>query len=297
MNPREEGFLLLTSHLGNPDRRPLTAPQMRTLALRVGQMTPEALDRDLEEQDLVALGCGRELASRILRLLDEGKLLKHYLRRGEAQGCVPISLVSEQYPGSIRQALGFEAPGCLWAKGDTDLLNTPMIALVGSRDLNEGNLRFAQRVGAEAARQGYTLVSGNARGADQAAQNACLSAGGRVISVVADALTQHRRRENVLYLSELCYDEPFSAQRALSRNRCIHALGRMTFVAQSSNGTGGTWDGTVKNLRFGWSPVFVFLDGSDAAEMLHQMGAEPVTPERLQDFAQLVPSEQTFWTE
>ena len=103
-----------------------------------------------------------------------------------------------------------------------------------------------------AAEEGLTLVSGNARGADRTAQEACLAAGGRVISIVADELSKQARRRNLLYLSEDDFDGAFSTQRALSRNRCIHALGRMVFVAQSDFGHGGTWDGTVKNLRFGW---------------------------------------------
>ena len=59
----------------------------------------------------------------------------------------------------------------------------------------------------------------------------------------------------------------------------------MVFVAQSSLGKGGTWDGTVKNLRFGWSPVACFRDGSEAAAQLEQMGAYLVDIADLQDFS------------
>ena len=76
-----------------------------------------------------------------------------------------------------------------------------------------------------------------------------------MISVVADRLEDHREKENVLYLSEEGYDMAFSAQRALSRNRVIHALGIKTFVAQSRL-IGGTWDGTTNNLKNGFSSVF-----------------------------------------
>jgi predicted Rossmann fold nucleotide-binding protein DprA/Smf involved in DNA uptake len=150
-------------------------------------------------------------------------------------------------------------------------------------------------VGYEAAMQGLTLVSGNARGADKTAQESCLAAGGRVISIVADSLASHKERHNVLYLSEDDYETEFSAQRALSRNRCIHALGRMVFVAQSSLQTGGTWDGTVKNLRFGWSPVACFRDGSEASLQLEQMGAYLIHREDLKDFGCLPESEATFF--
>jgi predicted Rossmann fold nucleotide-binding protein DprA/Smf involved in DNA uptake len=223
------------------------------------------------------MGYGKEMAQRIVRLLSEDDRLDHYLRRGKNYGCTPLTRVSDGYPMALRRRLGLDSPGVLWAKGDLSLLATPTISLVGSRDLHPENRAFAQEVGRQAALQGYTLVSGNARGADRTAQESCLAAGGNVISVVADELFQHTPPEHMLYLSEEDFDLPFSALRALSRNRCIHALSDKTLVAQCTLGTGGTWDGTVKNLRFGWSKVFCFDDGSESAIQLEQMGATLIT--------------------
>ena len=137
-------------------------------------------------------------------------------------------------------------------------------------------------------------MSGNARGADRAAQEACLEAGGRVVSIVADSLNRIPPR-NLLYLSEDGFDEEFSAQRALSRNRCIHTLGRMVFVAQSDLQKGGTWSGTVKNLRFGWSPVVCFRDGSESASQLEKMGAYQIGMEDLRDLTSLQMPDNLLW--
>ena len=208
---------------------------------------------------------------------------------------MPITRVSPGYPAALRQRLGGEAPGVLWAKGDLSLLNTPAVALVGSRDLRPENRKFAEEAGRQAAKQGLTLISGNARGADVTAQNACLRAGGRVISIVADSLTSHSKKPNVLYLSEDGFDEAFSAQRALSRNRCIHAMGAAVLVAQANLQKGGTWDGTSKNLRFGWTPVCCFRDGSDAAMVLEQMGATPITMVDLQDLPELAEKDKNLF--
>ena len=283
MNPRERGFLLLTSHLGDPDRRPLSPAQLRMLASRVQMGESISTDREMTAADLIALGYGRDMAAQILRLLEQEDLLDHYLRRAQKQDCVPVTRVSDHYPLLLRQRLGQDSPGCLWAKGDLSLLHTPAVSLVGSRDLGEENRRFSQAVGRYAARQGLTLVSGNARGADKAAQNACLAAGGNVISIVADSLSSHEQRERVLYLSEDDYDTAFSAQRAISRNRCIHTLGRMVFVAQANLEKGGTWNGTVKNLRSGWSSVVCFRDGSEASRRLQDLGAWLIGIEDLKD--------------
>lgn len=285
MTDKEKGFLLLTSPLGDENRPRLTVAQFRVLAQRVEAMDAPKEERDLSADDLKALGYGTEMAGRILALLDDGEMLDYYLNRGNRAFCRCISRISAAYPLRVRQKLGLEAPGCLWSKGDLSLLEGPKVALVGSRDIEPANLEFAREVGRQAALQGYVLVSGNARGADKAAQDACLQNGGCVISVVADELSRQTERENVLYLSEDGFDEAFSAQRAISRNRVIHALADVTFVAQSAYQRGGTWDGTVKNLRFGWSKVCVFRDGSAAQKLLCDMGAEAVDTEQLVDLS------------
>ena len=273
MTGPERGFLLLTSHLGDPDRNCLTTAQFRTLALRAEGMEPPARERELSEEDLLDLGYNRETAERILHLLSQEDVLDHYLAKGKERGCVPVPRIRADYPALLRKRLGWDAPGCLWARGDLSILHTPAIALVGSRMLRPENRDFAAAVGEYAAKRGWTLVSGNARGADRTAQEACLQAGGNVISIVADELDRQELRENILYLSEDGFSEAFSAQRALSRNRCIHCLGQLTFVAQSELKKGGSWQGTANNLRHNWSPVFCFRDGSEASLALEQKGA------------------------
>ncbi len=287
MTPRETGFLLLTSHLGDVRRKVLTVPQLRVLAQCVSVSDLGDRDDEVTVSDLMAMGLNRPSAQRVIDLLSETDRLQWYLEQGKKADCVPVTRVSQRYPLVLRKRLGLDAPGILWCKGELDILNTPMVALVGSRELLPENKDFAEAVGQQAARQGITLVSGNAKGADQAAQKACLAAGGKVICVVADSLREHKTRENVLYISEDIFDGEFSAQRALSRNRVIHSMGSLTFVAQCALETGGTWDGTVTNLKRNYSPVLCFDDESAATVELCQRGAMPVTAEMLSDLEQL----------
>ncbi len=290
----ERGFLLLTSHLGDPGRKPLTSRQFWELMERAQTTRPRVLSRDLDMDDLRAVGYGIDQARHIVHLLEEEDVLDWYVSRAKNVGLIPITRASGNYPTILRQRLGKDSPGCLWASGDDTLLNTKAIALVGSRELLEDNRAFAEEVGRQAALQGLTLVSGNARGADRAAQDACLEAGGRVISVVSDSLIRQSARDRVLYLSELDYDAEFSAQRALSRNRVIHCLGYKTFVAQSTLRSGGTWDGTEKNLRIGWSDVYCFADGSPSAAELCRRGAIPIDIGALSDFTALPEDAKAF---
>lgn len=283
MNSREKGFLLLSSHLGDPQRRPLTVPQLRELERCVLRSEKPDRDRELLSEDLVALGCNGDIAERVLALLSDEPRLDAYLQKGREVGCVPLTRASDKYPLRMRKCLDLDAPGCIWLKGNMDLLNRPAVALVGSRNLSAQNEQFARRVGLMAAQYGLVLISGNARGADSVTQESCLGAGGCVISVVADCLSSKHPTERVLFIGEDGFDLPFTNQRALSRNRLIHTMAQTVFVAQCSNGTGGTWDGTCRNLRSQWSHVCCMADGSAATAKLYKMGARLSTVSRLHE--------------
>lgn len=276
MTAREQGFLLLTSCLGDPTRKPMKLNRFRELILRSQKHGLEDATILTREQ-LLDLGYNEIKANQIASLFCEAQRLSGYLRMARREGCQYLTMGSEDFPEMLALRLGLDTPAVLWGKGDMTLLAQPAVSLVGSRDLNPENKAFAQAVGRWAARNGFVLVSGNARGADKAGQEACLLAGGKVISVVADKLTDKKTDANILYLSEDSFDLPFFTHRALSRNRIIHALGARTFVAQCSFGKGGTWDGTTKNLQNGWSPVYCYDDGSAAARELIALGAEPIT--------------------
>ena len=147
------------------------------------------------------------------------------------------------------------------------LLQSRCISVVGSRQLHSLGAAFAAQAGRLAAQEGYTLCSGDAMGADRTAQEACLQNGGSALvfrrraGLLPGAPTFCMPRRRLLELG-------FSAQRALSRNRLIHAMGEKTLVAQTSCGKGGTWSGSLDNLQHEYSPLFVFDDGSDGAAAL-----------------------------
>ena len=71
MTPREQGFLLLTSLLGDPARKPLTVAQFRTLTKRVQGMAAPEEKRMLRPEDLMALGYqGKAIGETLNRLLN-----------------------------------------------------------------------------------------------------------------------------------------------------------------------------------------------------------------------------------
>lgn len=278
MTAGEQGLLLLCCALPEDDARPLTAAQLQELSKRARALGPGGEDplRELTARDLTRLGYSQEQCGRIVRLLSRETQLERYLRVAERNGIVPITRLSARYPARLRQTLGQRCPAVLFVKGDEALLSARCICVVGSRELTEGGRAFAEAAGRLIARSDHALCSGGAMGADRAAQEACLNAGGSAVIFPAGRLLDCPVQAHVLYLAEQGYDLPFSAQRALTRNHFIHAMGEKTLVAQCRAGTGGTWDGTTENLRRGWSPVFVNADGSEGAQALIARGAVPV---------------------
>ena len=60
--------------------------------------------------------------------------------------------------------------------------------MVGSRNVNDAILRYAEGAGQLAAEADTAIVSGGARGVDQAAMRGALEEGGRSVGVLANSL-------------------------------------------------------------------------------------------------------------
>lgn len=290
MTAAEEGVLLLCCALGDPHAQPLTAAQFRDLGrlIRSRGLSGDPLSQ-LTAARLRAFGVAPTLAEQILRLLDRQARLSAYLRTAADRGIYPLTRLNAAYPARLRAKAGFLSPPVLFCRGDSALFAKPSIAAVGSRRLRPENAAFARQAGTLAAQEGFTLVSGGAVGADQEAQSACLAHGGNAVIFPADALSSHPALEHVLYCSAGGYEYGFSTRRALARNGFIHMQGDRTLVAQCTPEMGGSWAGSVENLRHGYSDLFVFDDGSPGARALMARGATGVS--RLESINALSPGQ------
>ena len=70
-----------------------------------------------------------------------------------------------------------DAPPMLAVRGDSATLMRPMIAIVGSRNASGAGLKFAGQLAHELGNAGFVIISGLARGIDQAAHRASLKHG------------------------------------------------------------------------------------------------------------------------
>ncbi len=261
----------------------------RARAAGIGEEDPF---RDVTVKDVRRLGYSEYEAGHIVSLLGRERQLDGYLLAAEKADVAVITRLDARFPQRLREQLGARCPAALFCRGDLRLLQRPCISVVGSRHLASPGAQFAAQAGRLAAREGFTLCSGDAMGADRTAQEACLRCGGSVLIFPATELVYCPARENVLYAAEGGFELGFSAQRALGRNRFIHAMGEKTLVAQTGFGKGGTWSGSLDNLQHEYSPLFVFDDGSEGARALCARGATPV--QALTSLQALTPAQLSF---
>ncbi len=152
---------------------------------------------------------------------------------------------SPRWPRELR---GIEAPPeALWLRGDASLLErTPRVAIVGTRAPSPYGESQAARFAAALGRAGVVVVSGLARGVDQAAHRAVLDEGGATIGVlgcgvdapwpkgeVADAMVR-----SGLLLSEFHPGEPPKPHHFPMRNRVISGLCAGVFVVEAAQASG-----------------------------------------------------------
>lgn len=291
------GYLLLCCDIGD-GITPLSLHQLSCIRQRMAAAAAvETADTPLSQSELQKLGFSNATAEKISVLLSREDSLRDYLALGAQSGCYPLTCVSNGFPQVLRSKLGKHCPAVLFYRGNLSLLENPCIAVVGSRKINELGYSFARHVGQLAAAEGYTLVSGNAHGADRAAQEACLLDGGNVIAVVSEPLYSLRApNAHILYLSEQGWHQDFSAVRALSRNRLIHALGEKSFVAQCAPAS-GTWKGSANALKQTGATVFFHDDGSAGASSLQALGAIPLSISNFTSIRSVLPEQTAIFDE
>lgn len=103
-------------------------------------------------------------------------------------GLAHLTWTHPHYPAPLKAI--DDAPPLLLAKGRTEALAAPMIAIVGARNATVNGRKMARLLAAELAGVGLVVLSGMARGIDGAAHEGALSAGdapggGRTVAVLA----------------------------------------------------------------------------------------------------------------
>lgn len=225
---------------------------------------PEAVDLLKEFQNMFD-------RRRLARLIERGFLLTQALDKWQTRSIWVVSRADHEYPTRIKSRLRESAPPVLYGCGDSTILNTGGLAIVGSRKVDKTLIEYTESIGRLAARSNHTVVSGGARGIDQSAMSETLQAGGRVIGVLADSLNRlvlSRDLREYLMDNQLVLISPydptagFNVGHAMQRNKIIYALAEAALVISSDFEKGGTWAGAIEQLeKLHFVPVYVRSNG------------------------------------
>lgn len=99
-----------------------------------------------------------------------------------------------EYPRPLRDAR--HPVELLYYRGWWDLVETPGIAVVGTRNPSKEGVARVKRLTNRLVEDGYTIVSGLAKGVDTVAHSTAIKAGGRTIAVLGTPLNRSYPKEN-----------------------------------------------------------------------------------------------------
>lgn len=161
-------------------------------------------------------------------------------------GAQLVTFHDPRYPRQLREI--FDPPVLLFAVGRTELLSTPTVGVVGTRRPTPYGLAAAERLSADLARAGLTIISGMARGIDTAAHKAALAEEGETIAVLGcgvDVLypVENRKlyeeigRRGVL-LSEFPLGAPAYPQNFPIRNRVVSGISLGVIIVEGAQHSG-----------------------------------------------------------
>ncbi|NOT63966.1 MAG: DNA-processing protein DprA [Acidobacteria bacterium] len=225
--------------------------------------------------------------SRLRRLLERGFLLSQAVERWQSRALWVISRADADYPRRLKVRLKEEAPAVLYGCGAARLLETGGLAVVGSRHVDDVLIDYTMAQGRLSAQAHQTIVSGGAKGIDQAAMRGALEAGGQACGVLADSLEkislqrEHRNpllEERLVLISPYDPNAGFNVGHAMQRNKLIYALADAALVVNSDYEKGGTWAGAVEQLtKLRLVPVYARVSGETGKGLLalRQKGALP----------------------
>lgn len=306
LSPNTQAILLLTAPLilGKAPRSDelLSLSEYKRLARFLHEKQRQPSDLLAHDNESSLKECSHIVDfHRLKRLLDRGFLLSQAIDRWHTRSIWVVSRADANYPRRLKTHLKEDAPAVLYGCGDRRILDSGGLAVVGSRNVDDELITYTKGIGRLTAEAEQALVSGGARGIDQAAMRGALEVGGRVIGVLADSLEKaamNREHRNFLMSNRLVLISPydpsagFNVGHAMQRNKLIYALSDAALVVSSDYEKGGTWAGAIEQLcKLKYVPVYVRSIGasSKGLEGLRRKGALPwPNPSTVGEFSDLL---------
>ncbi|HRR89993.1 MAG TPA: DNA-processing protein DprA [Eubacteriales bacterium] len=165
----------------------------------------------------------------------------------EKAGVEILTIRDAEYPEKLRNIP--DPPVMLFLAGNIKLLNTPSIAVVGTRKPSRYAVKVTEQFAREFARAGLTVVSGLARGIDTVAHKTALAENGATAAVLGSGLDVIYPSENTglfnailssggLALSEYPLGAKPQQYHFPERNRIVSGLSEAVFLPEAGERSG-----------------------------------------------------------
>ena len=199
-----------------------------------------------------------------------------------------ITINDLSYPEKLKQIKN--PPNQLYYKGNIELLNSPGIAIIGSRGSTQYGEKMAKKFAKDLSFRGFVIISGMALGIDSYAHLGALDGSKKTIAVLPSGLNNIYPKENTklyeeilnnngLIISEYSENEEAKYENFLQRNRIVSGLSIGTLVVEGGHRSGTSI--TARLTREQGKNVFCIPSSLDS-----KMG---ITPNKLiKDGANLV---------
>lgn len=216
-----------------------------------------------------------------------------------------VTLADADYPAPLKGI--YDPPLCLYVRGTLEKKDEQALAVVGTRRASHYGVAQAERLAYLAAKAGFTIVSGLARGIDTVAHRAALKAGGRTLAVLGGAMDKlyppenRELAEDVVRNGALVSEFPLGREPDRTtfpyRNRIVSGLSKGVLVVEAGLDS-GAMNTAEQALEQGRSvmavPGRVDMDGARGPHRLIQNGARLVEdlPDILKEFEFLFPPDE-----
>jgi len=157
-----------------------------------------------------------------------------------------ISFLDDEYPEQLSEI--YNPPIALFYKGNKELLQTNMLAVIGSRQQTDFGKQMIEEIVPNVVKQSWTIVSGLAKGNDTYAHKLAIRSQGNTIGVLGFGLNKVYPKENArlqdyMYNQQLVITEYLPNEAPLpyhfpERNRIIAGLSSGTLVVEAKKKSG-----------------------------------------------------------
>ena len=222
--------------------RGIGAVRLRLLIEHFG--SAEAAWNGTAEQ-LRAAGLGAKTIARLSAVRSDVDLNLLW-QRAVDQDIRVLTSEDEAYPSHLKEIE--QPPPVLFVRGDWRPEDAIAVAIVGTRRITAYGRQVTEQLSGYLAANGITIVSGLARGVDEAAHSAALAAGGRTAAVLGSGVDRIYPPENrgladkIMASGALLSDYPMGTAPESTnfppRNRIISGLTMATIVVEAGESSG-----------------------------------------------------------